>query len=220
MLRDQIFIGYSHKDQKWARELTTFLRPLVAESRIQLWDETRFFYGDEGKKELREALASAKVAVLLLSADLLASHLMCDAETASLFDEATREGTHITWVVVRACAYTASPLMYYQAAFDPHKPLSALKPVSRNAALVQIAERIVSLLNGGDKDAGAGLYSDAAGGAHTFVCYAREDAEFVLSLASDLKAGGPTFGSTSGTFQAAPTGIMRSTRPSTAVNIF
>jgi hypothetical protein len=209
-VRDKLFIFYSHKDEKWAKELITFLKPLVDESRVERWDDS-FLFGPAGVDNLQAALSSAKVAVLLLSADFLASPLMCERDAASVLAAAAQNGTRLTWVVVSACAYTASPLMNYQAAFDPLTPLNALKSVRRSAALVEIAHRLMSLLyddawgadtgkrpnllpvgDSGTSRAKPDVAPDlaATGTNHTFICYAREDAKFVLALASDLKAAG------------------------------
>lgn len=74
---------------------------------------------------------------------------------------------------------------------EPWQPLDSLTPEKLNVVLVDIAERIAFLLDRDrpDKQVAAPA-PPASGGEHTFVCYAREDSEFVLPLASDLKAAG------------------------------
>ena len=68
-----VFISYSHADRKWLERLQVHLRPLIRDSIADIWDDTRIKPGDSWQLEIRKALESASVAVLLISADFLAS---------------------------------------------------------------------------------------------------------------------------------------------------
>lgn len=210
-MRDRLLIVYSHRDEMWARELLTFLKPFVDESRITLWSKVAHVLFAEPPENFKEALSSARVAVFLLSADFLASSLMCEPQTAPLLAAAVGDGANITWVAVSASAFEASPLMIYQATSDPSEPLDSLEPARKNVTLVETAKHIASLLEADRpgahprvqfrppplidfetpvaKEVVAPAITSPAG-EHTFVCYARDDAEFVLALASELKAAG------------------------------
>jgi hypothetical protein len=65
--RDQVFISYSHKDEKWLRKLRTHLKPFKRTHRIEVWDDTHVSSGDRWRREIEGALGAAKVAILLKS---------------------------------------------------------------------------------------------------------------------------------------------------------
>jgi predicted GTPase len=68
-----IFIAYSHEDIALKNELKKFLRPLLREERISLWDDFDIEAGEEWDAKIKERLYGADVVLLLVSSDSLAS---------------------------------------------------------------------------------------------------------------------------------------------------
>jgi hypothetical protein len=71
--RPNVFVSYSHNDAEFLDRLLVHLKPLEKEGLLDLWVDTRLRAGDKWKKEIEKALQRATVAVLLVSADFLAS---------------------------------------------------------------------------------------------------------------------------------------------------
>ena len=140
--RDQLFISYSHVDRGWVERLQTMIRPLVRSEALRLWDDSQIPAGAKWKVEIEKALASAKVALLLVSDDFLASEFVINKELPPLLRAAEAEGLCILWVCLGPCFYEATPIHEYQAVLPPGEPLEALSPVQQKAALKTIAGAI------------------------------------------------------------------------------
>jgi NTP pyrophosphatase (non-canonical NTP hydrolase) len=140
--RDIVFISYSHKDAEWLDRLQTMLKPLVRNKKLSTWSDNEIGVGQMWRAEIDSALSRAKVAVLLVSANFLASDFIADNELPPLLDAADKKGTKIVWIPVGASLYKETELEKYQAAHDPNKPLEGLSVAEMNQALVKICEVI------------------------------------------------------------------------------
>ena len=145
--RDQVFISYSHRDSAWLEKLQTMLKPLIRKQTISVWDDTHILAGAKWREEITKALAAAKVAVLLVSADFLASDFIADHELPPLLEAAGQEGLKIIWVYVSACLYEESEIAAYQAAHDLSRPLNSMTDAEQNQALLHICKQIKAAAN-------------------------------------------------------------------------
>jgi hypothetical protein len=141
-MRDQVFISYSHNDKDWLEKLQTVLKPLIRKGVVNVWDDTRIQAGQKWREEIKTALSGAKVAVLLVSPDFLASEFIAEGELPPLLRAAAAEGLTIIWVPVRDSLFTETEIAEYQAAFDPARPLAGLSPAEVDKALVEISKKI------------------------------------------------------------------------------
>lgn len=143
--REQIFISYSHSDAKWLEELQVHLKPLTRKGTIAIWSDTNISPGAEWRREIESALTSAKVAVLLVSPNFLASHFIADNELPPLLESAQKGGLHIVWIPLSYSLYEETEIEKYQAAHPPNQPLDSLSSSERNRALVQICQKIKAI---------------------------------------------------------------------------
>lgn len=144
--RSGIFVSYSHADRDWLDRLRTHLAPYVRGENLVFWDDTKIAPGSNWAAEIDHALGEARVAVLLVSPDFLASEFVARVELPAIL---RRAGTDLTvvWIPIRASAYDATPLRDFQAALDPHRPLAALPRAKQDEALVAISRRIASAVD-------------------------------------------------------------------------
>jgi TIR domain len=139
---DQVFISYSHKDERWRDELEIQLKPYLRDGSITSWSDQQIAPGSEWFTEIQSALTNCKIAILLVSPDFLASDFIHQHELAPLLKEAEQGGVKILWVPVRQSAYKQTPLKNYQAVLSPDTPLAAMTRAKRDGAWVRISEEI------------------------------------------------------------------------------
>jgi hypothetical protein len=140
--RTNAFISYSHKDNKSLDELQTHLAHYIRKETINVWDDTKIQPGAKWREEIEQALQSTKVAVLLVSANFLASSFIVTNELPPLLAAAEKEGTIILSVLLRPCAFSDSDLAQYQSVNSPSNPLSEMTRGKRDAMWAKIAELV------------------------------------------------------------------------------
>lgn len=140
-IRDQVFICYSHKDKQWLDDLQTHLKPYVRNG-LTAWSDKQIAPGSKWLPEIETALNSAKVTVLLVTPNFLASDFIHEKELGPLLKKTEKGKVRIIWIPVQACSYKETPLKDYQAATDPDKPLANMRKADRDGTWVRICEEI------------------------------------------------------------------------------
>ncbi|MBC8291152.1 MAG: toll/interleukin-1 receptor domain-containing protein, partial [Planctomycetes bacterium] len=142
MARDQVFISYAREDAALMEEFRTMLEPLVSSGVTTAWTDTDIPAGAKWEDEINRALAKARIGVLLVTSDFLASDFIMKTEVPALEAAATTGELTLIWIAARPCLYEASPLSKYQAANDPEKPLSGLSKNDRQSELAEVCRQI------------------------------------------------------------------------------
>lgn len=119
------------------------LRPLIWDSIADIWDDTRIKAGDAWQIEIRKALEAASVAVLLISADFLASDFVQSEELPALLKAAEERGLLILQLIVSP-SRERTPLAHLQAVNSPAEPLVNLNEYQRELLMETLAARIES----------------------------------------------------------------------------
>jgi hypothetical protein len=135
-----IFVSYCHRDQAWLDRVQVHLRPLARDGLLDVWDDRRLQPGADWKPELQQSLKKADAAVLLISADFLASEFIASEELPPLLGAADVRGTKILPVIVGPSLFSEIPaLSKYQAVNPPTKPLASMQPHEADEALLRLA---------------------------------------------------------------------------------
>ncbi|MEA5602212.1 COR domain-containing protein, partial [Nostoc sp. UHCC 0252] len=145
--RNQVFISYSHQDQEWFNKLQTSLKPMIRNQTLQVWDDTQIKPGTKWFKEIKNALAAAKVAILMVSPNFLASDFIANDELPPLLKAAETEGLTIIWIPLSYSLYEETEIKEYQAAHPPNQPLDTLSLAEQNKAWVDICKKIKAAAN-------------------------------------------------------------------------
>jgi hypothetical protein len=138
-----VFVSYCHADREYLNRLLVHLRPLEKAGYIDLWVDTRLRAGDRWKLEIEKALTRATVAVLLISADFLASDFITDNELPPLLRNAEERGTRIIPVILKPCRFTRDDnLRHFQAINDPSRTLALLPSWEQELLYDQVANEV------------------------------------------------------------------------------
>jgi TIR domain len=137
-----VFISYSHKDAKWLDKLKLFLRPLEDQDLIRVWDDTEIQPGAQWLDEIQKALGSARVAVFLVTQDLLNSPFIRDKELPALLEAANNRGCLIFGIAVSSTTFEDSPLARFQGAIPLHTPLDLLPEPEQNELFKVIYQKM------------------------------------------------------------------------------
>ena len=145
--RTKVFISYSHKDKRWLEQIQVHLRPLEREGIVDRWDDTRIRTGQKWKEEIDKALSEAKVAVLLISPDFLASDFVVEDELPPILAAQEKEGLVVMPLLLSPSLFTDTKVLsQFEAINNPSKTLSEFKTPGRGRILVRLAREIRDVL--------------------------------------------------------------------------
>ena len=113
---------------------------------MQVWDDQQIEVGAKWREEIEQALASATVAVLLVSPAFLASNFIHNEEIPKLLKAAEERGLVVFWIPVRASSYKETQIVDYQSAHPPTQPIARMRPEDRDDAWVKICEKLGKVL--------------------------------------------------------------------------
>ena len=108
MDRTKLFVSYSHRDQPWLERLKVHLALLQRRGVVHVWSDTRIEVGARWRDEIEAALTEARAAVLLISANFLASDFIWDEEMPRILAHA-KNGMVLLPLIARPCAWRIAP---------------------------------------------------------------------------------------------------------------
>lgn len=148
--KQRIFVSYSHSDKEYVERLLVHLRPLQKQGMLELWVDTHLRAGDNWKNEIQKALERATAAILIISADFLASDFIVDNELPPLLRNAEEKGTRILPLIAKPCRFTRDPnLKHFQSINDPKEALVLLDSGHQEKILDALCAEVERYINKG-----------------------------------------------------------------------
>jgi tetratricopeptide (TPR) repeat protein len=141
----ELFISYSHRDEKLRRQLESHLTQLRRDEVIADWHDRRITPGQEWGKEIDEHLESARVILLLVSADFLASDYCYDIEVRRAMQRHEAGEAVVVPVILRPCDWNKAPFGKLQALPAEGRAVILWRP--RDSAYLDVVQGIRRALN-------------------------------------------------------------------------
>ena len=141
--REKVFISYSHKDIAYYDRIMVHLKPLFRDSQIDIWSDKRIKPGEKWNKEIESALEEAKLAILLISADFLASDYINEKELPSLIKASSLEGAVIIPVFLKPGNLNRfENITEYQGINTPSTTIIDLPENEQEKLFVKLSQRV------------------------------------------------------------------------------
>lgn len=135
-----LFYSYSHKDETYRDLLETHLTMLRRQGIITSWHDRRLKAGDEIDAGIDAAMREAKVILLLVSPDFLASEYCYGVEVAHAMERHRASTARVIPIILRPCEWQEAPFGGLLAA--PKDGLPVSKFTDRDDAFLNIAQMI------------------------------------------------------------------------------
>lgn len=142
--RTRAFIAFSPEDKNFLQEFHTHLKYGEEKGLFSYWDTTRLEPGTRQREEILRALASSRIAVLLLSAPFLASKAIMQEQVPSLLEAEERGEVRILCVLLRPVA-TIAPELARFGLINEH-PLNGMNQNRREHVWSQVTNLVQEYL--------------------------------------------------------------------------
>lgn len=106
----ELFYSYTHKDESLRDELEKHLSVLKHQGLISGWHDRKIGAGKEWEGEIDKHLNSARIVLLLISSDFLASGYCYGVETKRALERHTAGEARVIPVILRPCDWQHSPI--------------------------------------------------------------------------------------------------------------
>ena len=121
----EVFFWSSHRDEALRNELEKHLTMLRRQGVISSWHDRRITAGTEWSGAIDEHVESARVILLLVSADFLHSEYCYDIEMRRALERQTAGEARVIPVIVRSVDWTGAPFAHLQALPTDARPITS-----------------------------------------------------------------------------------------------
>jgi hypothetical protein len=146
----QVIIVYSRTDRAILDRVLVHLRPLERAG-VEVWADVRLRPGDPWRDEIQRAIGRARVAIVLVSADFLASDYVAQHELPPILAAAAAGRLRVFPVIVGPSSFDRDALAEFQSVNDPRRPLVAVNQAEQEAVYARLAEAVAAAVTGRDR---------------------------------------------------------------------
>ncbi len=144
---NQVFISYSKKDSHFLDELRVHLSYLEREYKFEIWEDSKIQAGDDWRKEIYDAIEKTSIAILLVSANFIASDFINSEELPALLEIAENKGTKIFSVILSHCMFSdIDSIARLQSLNPPNQPVIEMNTAERDAFYMKVTQQIKKVL--------------------------------------------------------------------------
>ena len=111
----QVFVSYSHKDEDLRVQLSAHLSSLKRQGVISEWHDRKIAPGDEWKKAIDDRINTARIILLLISSDFIASDYCYEIEMQRALERHEKREAVVIPVILRSCNWQDTPFGKLQA---------------------------------------------------------------------------------------------------------
>jgi cold shock CspA family protein len=145
--RGLVFVSYSHSDSEWLKRVQTHLAPIVrkAGGRVEVFDDTVIRAGAQWQDEVTKETQDCRIAVLILSADFMASEFIARNELPPLLTRARSASSgavRLLGLVVSAFDWEYDELAKFQLINKPEEPLNMLARGDQERYFARLSKEI------------------------------------------------------------------------------
>lgn len=149
--KSNIFICYSHKEEKYKKEIVSYLNAMQFTGlSFSYWVDDKLESGDDFFTIINENLKKANIAIFIVSRSFMASEFIQKTELPTLLEGASANGTRFLIVIAQKCHFEDTPLGKYQTIRPntPSNPLNSMTESQQDLVYYNLVEDIKRSLNG------------------------------------------------------------------------
>lgn len=135
----KIFISYSHRDEKWKDELKIFLNPKIRDASLVVWDDRDIEIGERWNDEIKNAILSSDIAIVLVTKHFLNSDFIQDIEIPFI----QKNNLKIYPLIISPCDWKSFDyIQIHQGGLKDNKILAGREEHEVDEALTNFVERL------------------------------------------------------------------------------
>jgi hypothetical protein len=143
------FVSYSHSDGDFLEEFRQHVTMLQANGYLAIWSDQDIEANDEWRKEIRDAIERAGIAVLLVTPGFISSQFIRYDELPLILLKRRDGRMEVFWIPVTDCDLAGTGLEGIQALCDAGTPLSRMHKSRRSTMLKEIVQTLRSKIERG-----------------------------------------------------------------------